>query len=694
MYPRRENSVGLVPPVSRRRFVKGLAMGGMIAAVNWGEWSAFGEAGPQTPTILTGKHFDLTIDSLPVNFTGRRSVATAINGSVPGPTLKWQEGDTVTVAVTNRLKEATSIHWHGVRLPAPMDGVPGLSYAGIMPGETFTYTIPVVQSGTYWYHSHSRFQEQTGLSGALIIQPRRKDTIPYDRDYVVLLSDWTETNPEKIFSNLKEQSDFYNYHRLTAGDFLKEAKEKGLGSTVSNRLTWARMDMSPTDLSDISSATYTYLMNGNAPNANWTGLFQPGERVRLRFINGSSMTFFDVRVPGLKMTVVQADGNDIEPVAVDEFRIGVAEVYDVIVEPKTDAAYTIFAQSEDRTGYARGTLTPKLGMTAAVPPIDPRPMRTMVDMGMGNMAGMNMKNSGGKAPASDMAGMAGMDMSGMDGMEKKDVPASAKAKSEPAPATRTDKGMQEMPGMNMGSKPAAEPKESNAASMQGMSGMSGMGSAPDSAHDMGDMEMGSSSGTTPFPQPGPNTMPIASMPDTMDGGAKLKPSNPRPMHVGPQVDNVPMDVSERLNDPGIGLSDNGRQVLTYADLKARYKGVDGRPPTREIELHLSGSMDRYIWGFNGQKFSDAKPIELKLGERVRIVLINDTMMEHPIHLHGMWSELENGHGEFNPYKHTIIVKPAERVSYLLSADTPGSWAYHCHLLYHMEAGMFRTVVVA
>ncbi len=669
-------------------------MGGMIAAVNWGEWSAFGETGPQTPTILTGKHFDLTIDSLPVNFTGRRSVATAINGSVPGPTLKWQEGDTVTVAVTNRLKEATSIHWHGVRLPAPMDGVPGLSYAGIMPGETFTYTIPVVQSGTYWYHSHSRFQEQTGLSGALIIQPRRKDTIPYDRDYVVLLSDWTETNPEKIFSNLKEQSDFYNYHRLTAGDFLKEAKEKGLGSTVSNRLTWARMDMSPTDLSDISSATYTYLMNGNAPNANWTGLFQPGERVRLRFINGSSMTFFDVRVPGLKMTVVQADGNDIEPVAVDEFRIGVAEVYDVIVEPKTDAAYTIFAQSEDRTGYARGTLTPKLGMTAAVPPIDPRPMRTMVDMGMGNMAGMNMKNSGGKAPASDMAGMAGMDMSGMDGMEKKDVPASAKAKSEPAPATRTDKGMQEMPGMNMGSKPAAEPKESNAASMQGMSGMSGMGSAPDSAHDMGDMEMGRSSGTTPFPQPGPNTMPIASMPDTMDGGAKLKPSNPRPMHVGPQVDNLPMDVSERLNDPGIGLSDNGRQVLTYADLKARYKGVDGRPPTRQIELHLSGSMDRYIWGFNGQKFSDAKPIELKLGERVRIVLINDTMMEHPIHLHGMWSELENGHGEFNPYKHTIIVKPAERVSYLLSADTPGSWAYHCHLLYHMEAGMFRTVVVA
>jgi len=709
MYLRRVENEGLIRPVSRRRFVQGLAIGGAVAAVNWGGWNAFGETGPHTPTILTGKRFDLTIDSLPVNFTGRRAMATAINGSVPGPTLRWQEGETVTVAVTNRLKEATSIHWHGVRLPAPMDGVPGLSYAGIMPGETFTYTIPVAQSGTYWYHSHSRFQEQTGLSGALIIEPKRQDTVAYDKDYVVLLSDWTDTNPDKIFSNLKQQSDFYNYHRLTAVDFFKEAKKKGVGSALSNRLAWARMDMSPTDLSDISSATYTYLMNGNSPNGNWTGLFQPGERVRLRFINGSSMTFFDVRVPGLQITVVQADGNDIEPVTVDEFRIGVAEVYDVIVEPKADTAYTIFAQSEDRTGYARGTLTPKLGMTAAVPPMDPRPLRTMVDMGMGNMAGMNMTKTGGKAPAGDMAGMAGMDMSGIDGMTKKDVSVSPQSKSQPAASAENN--MQDMPGMKMGNESTAPPDKAQAGktqdSMRAMNTDSGSaaehttsksaGMPPMSAmsgSDMGDMEMGSNTGTTPFPQPGPDTMPIMSMPDAMKASAKLEPSNPKPMHVGPQVDNVPMQVSERLSDPGIGLSDNGRRVLTYADLKARYKGVDGRPPTREIELHLSGSMDRYIWGFNGEKFSDAQPIQLKLGERVRIVLINDTMMEHPIHLHGLWSELENGHGEFNPYKHTVIVKPAERVSYLLSADTPGSWAYHCHLLYHMEAGMFRTVVVA
>ncbi len=691
MYTGKTNEVRRILPVSRRRFVQGLAIGGAVAALEWGGWSAFGETGSQTPPTLAGKHFDLTIDSLPVNFTGRRSVATAINGSVPGPILKWQEGDTVTVAVTNRLKEPTSIHWHGIRLPADMDGVPGLSYVGIMPGKTFHYTFPVVQNGTYWYHSHSRFQEQTGLSGALIVEPRSKDPIEFDREYVVLLSDWTDTNPETIFSNLKEQSDYYNYHRLTAGNFVSEAKKKGLGSTISDRLTWARMDMSPTDLSDVSGATYTYLMNGNAPNANWAGLFKPGERVRLRFINGSSMTFFDIRVPGLQMTVVQADGNDVEPVLVDEFRIGVAEVYDVIVEPKDNVAYTIFAQSEDRTGYARGTLTPRMGMTAAVPPLDPRPMRTMVDMGMGNMAGM--KKSGG----SD--GMAGMDMSGVDGMKQKDVPVAGKdAATGDGSKNSTDKDKQDMAGMDMGAQSMAGPDKGQTDTGQMDIGSNSAKHAMPAAHEemqgMGGMEMGSSTGTTPFPQPGPDTMPIMSMSGAADVDAKLKPSNPMPMHVGPQVDNVPMQVSERLHDPGVGLSGNGRRVLTYADLRARYRGVDGRPPTREIELHLSGNMDRYIWGFNGQKFSSAKPIELKLGERVRIVLINDTMMEHPIHLHGLWSELENGQGEFNPYKHTIIVKPAERVSYLVSVDTPGRWAYHCHLLYHMEAGMFRTVVVS
>jgi CopA family copper-resistance protein len=654
-------------PISRRGFVRALAAGGAVAALDWGGLSAFGEASPHTPATLTGKHFELTIDSLPVNFTGRRSVATAVNGSVPGPILRWREGDTVTLAVTNRLKVPTSIHWHAIRLPADMDGVPGLSFPGIAPGETFHYRIPVVQNGTYWYHSHSRFQEQTGLLGPLIVEPRAKDPVEFDREYVVFLSDWTDTNPETLFSNLKQQSDYYNFHRLTLPNFVSEVRKKGLRPTISDRLAWARMNMSPTDISDVSGATYTYLLNGNAPNTNWTGLFQPGERVRLRFINGASMTLFDVRVPGLQMTVVQADGNDVEPVIVDEFRIGVAETYDVIVTPKDNAAYTIFAQSEDRSGYARGTLAPSIGVRATVPPMDPRPVRTMMDMGMGNMGAMKMGD------------MAGMDMSGVDGTEKKDLPASSKGAG--------DKGKQGMAGMKMGSQNMADMDMGTNAAKHNMP------SADENQQAMPGMDMGSSNGTTPFPQPGPNTMPIMPMPGTANAETNLK-STPVHMHVGPQVVSVPMQVIERLNDPGDGLNDNGRRVLTYADLRARYRGVDDRPPSREIQLHLSGNMERFIWGFNGQKFSSAEPIQLRLGERVRFVLINDTMMEHPIHLHGLWSELENGHGEFNPYKHTIIVKPAERVSYLVSADTPGHWAYHCHLIYHMEAGMFRSVVVS
>jgi CopA family copper-resistance protein len=627
--------------ITRRRFVQGMAAGAALAACGWKERSAFGETASTNSAVLTGTHFDLTIDSIPVNFTGRPARATAVNGATPGPNLGWMEGDTVILSVTNRLKHATSIHWHGVRVPADMDGVPGLSFAGIPPGETFEYRFPVRQSGTYWYHSHSGFQEQTGLIGAVIIDPRNHDPVEFDREYVVLLSDWTDSNPETVFSNLKAQSDYYNYHRLTLPNFISATTRDGFGSTVSQRLAWARMNMSPTDISDVTGAAYTYLLNGNSPNANWIGLFHAGERIRLRFINGSSMTFFDLRVPGLKMTVVQADGNDVEPVTVDEIRVGIAETYDVIVQPQDEAAYTIFAQSEDRSGFARGTLAPRMGMTAAVPPMDPFPMRTMADMGMGNMKGMKMGD------------MKDMDMPGVTAMHKKDMPESTK----PAAAG------QNMAGMSM--------DHSN----------------------MPGMEMGRDTATTPLPQPGPDTTPIMLMSGMAGTEARLTPSNAVHLRIGPQVDNVAMEVSERLSDPGDGLTGNGRRVLTYAELRARYRGADGRPPTREIELHLSGNMERYIWGFNGKKFSNAEPIELRLGERVRFVLINDTMMEHPIHLHGLWSELENGHGEFNPYKHTVIVKPAERLTYLVTADTPGQWAYHCHFAFHMDAGMFLTVVV-
>jgi CopA family copper-resistance protein len=646
-------------PISRRRFAQGLTAGVVMAAVGWHGSPAFGEVTPHIPKTLSGKHFELTIDYLPVNFTGRRVTAMAVNGSVPGPILRWREGDHISIAVANRLKESTSVHWHSLRIPADMDGVPGLSYPGIAPGETFHYHFKVEQHGTAWYHSHTRFQEQSGITGPLIIDPRDEDPIQSDREHVIFLSDWTDTDPETVFSNLKQQSDYYNYHRHTVPGFFSAVRKRGLGKTVSERLAWAKMNMSASDISDISAATYTFLLNGNPPNSNWTGLFSRGEKVRLRFINGSTMTFFDVRIPGLKMTVVQADGNDVEPVPVDEFRIGVAERYDIIVEPAEDKAYTIFAQAEDRTGYARGTLAPRMGMTAPVPPMDPRPKRTMVDMGMGSMAGLKMAN-----------------MNGINGMTAADMGAGNKAgSSHPSPMDMHMNQTEEAARSRM--------KETSKAAEMSTAGM------------QGGVKMGSNVGKTPFPQPSPFTRPAVIVPESEMRAIEshLKPSNPVKLHLGPQVNQVSKHVKSRLNMPGDGLNHNGRRVLTYADLRSRYRGVDGRPPTREIELHLTGNMNRYIWGFNGEKFSNDNPIVLKLGERVRFVLINDTMMEHPIHLHGLWSELENGQGDHKPFKDTITVKPSERVTYLVSADTPGRWAYHCHLLYHMEAGMFRAVVV-
>jgi len=590
--------------VGRRCFVQGAALLG--AAAGFGGLvrpaRALVPAGSPMP-MLQGDHFDLSIGKMAVNFTGREATAIAVNGSVPAPILRWRQGDTVILRVKNTLDEPTSIHWHGIRSPATMDGVPGLSFAGIGPGETFTYRIPVHQSGTYWYHSHSGFQEQVGLYGSIIVDPKHGYAQKFDRDYVVVLSDWTDTNPDEVVSNLKFQNDYYNFHQRDSGNFFADARKNGLGATLKDRAMWGKMRMSATDISDVTGSTYTYLLNGHAPAANWTGLFKPGERVRLRFINAGSMTFFDVRIPGLRMTVVQADGNDVEPVSVDEFRMGAAETYDVIVEP-TAEAYTIFAQSEDRTGFARGTLATSAGIAAAIPAMDPRPVRSMADMGMGGgMAGMDM--SGGKTPAPSIP-----------------------------KTSMKDDGMSGMKGMDM--------------SGGGMAGM-----------DM-------SGGAAPADAP----------------------------KIGVAVDNVAMAPMDRLGEAGDGLDGNGRRVLTYKDLRATRPGADPRPPSREITLHLTGNMMRYIWGFDGKKFSQAEPIRLALGERVRFTLINDTMMEHPIHLHGLWSELENGQDEYRPYKHTIIVQPGSKLSYLVTADEPGMWAYHCHLLYHMEMGMMRTVFVA
>jgi len=564
--------------LNRRRFVEGLAIVGGAAAVGL----RLGPARAADRLMRSGARCDLAIGALPVNITGRQRMATVVNGSLPGPTLRFREGDAVTINVRNTLAAPTSIHWHGILLPNAMDGVPGLTFKGIMPGATFTYRFPLVQSGTYWYHSHSAMQEQTGLYGPLIIEPRNQEPYAFDRDYVVMLSDWTDEDPMTVAANLKQQSDYYNYARPTLGTFIADAGRDGLRAALRERLMWSRMRMSPADIMDVGGSTYTFLVNGRPPAANWTALFEPGERIRLRFINASSMTTFDVRIPGLAMTVVQADGSNVEPVEVDEFRIGVAETYDVIVNMGPEPAYSIFAQAEDRSGYARATLAIRDGLQGPIPPMDPRPVRTMADMGMGDMKGMP-----------DMASMTG-----------------AQDTSADIPTSNAD-----------GVDPA---------SLRGQA----------------------------------------------------------------SVDNVSMMPMNRLAEAGDGLDGNGRRNLTYADLRSATADVDRSPPTRAIEFHLTGNMERFVWGFDGKAFAEAPPVHIGLGERVRFILINDTMMEHPIHLHGYLFELENGRGDRLPLKHTVNVKPSEKLSFVFTADAPGYWAFHCHLMFHMENGMFRTVIVS
>jgi CopA family copper-resistance protein len=565
---------------------------------------------------------------------------------VPAPTLRWKEGDTVTLRVANTLDEDASIHWHGILLPANMDGVPGLSFHGIRPGETYVYRFKVRQAGTYWYHSHSGFQEQLGLYGPLVIEAREPEPFKYDREHVVMLTDWTDESPERVFAKLKKRSDYYNFHQRTVGDFFRDVRSQGLKNALADRKMWGEMRMNPTDLADVSGSTYTYLMNGVAPAGNWTGLFKPGERVRLRFINGSAMSYFDVRIPGLKLTVVAADGQYVHPVTVDEFRIATAETYDVIVEPSGQDAFTIFAQSMDRTGFAAGTIAVREGLRAEVPRLDPRSMLTMADMGHGAM---------------------GHDMGAMTAQTPADVGAGATTAAKPgAPDPHASHGAPAKPTApdpHAGHQAPAKPVPQTPAD-------------PHAGHAMPPQQLTD-------PHAGHNM-------SAMGGGIQQHPPSE---HGNPLVDMQTMMPTSRLDDPGIGLRDNGRRVLTYADLKSVFDDPDGRQPARTIELHLTGHMERFAWSFNGVKFSDAEPLRLNYGERLRIVLVNDTMMTHPIHLHGMWSDIEDDQGNFHVRKHTVDMPPGTKRSYRVTADALGRWAYHCHLLFHMEAGMFREVRV-
>ncbi|GGX85878.1 copper resistance protein A [Litchfieldella qijiaojingensis] len=617
-------------PLSRRQVLKGgaaLGLGSAALGLTPAWANPWGQSNVYPQGIVTGPEIALDIRRRTLPIAGRNARPICINGTSPGPLIRLQEGQDAVLRVTNLLDEPTSVHWHGLILPAGEDGAPGISFAGIAPGETFTYRFPVRQHGTYWYHSHSGLQEQLGHVGPIVIDAAEREPFRYDREHVLLLTDWTFEDPARVMRNLKTGEGYYNYQERTIADFLADVRENGFKETAQMRAMWAQMRMSSRDIADVTGSTYTYLLNGHAPGENWTALFKAGERIRLRVINGSAMSYFDVRIPGLKMTVVAADGQPVQPVPVDEFRIAVAETYDVLVTPEADTAYTLFAEAMDRSGYARGTLAPRLGMQAEIPE-----RRRIADRGMeamGAHGGMDHASMAGM----DDSGMAGMDHSNMAGMDH---------------STMAGMDHSTMAGMDHASMSAMDHS-----SMQGMDHSS-----------MGAMDHSNMSNK-----------------DHSDHSGMLPAGAAQP---GSQYDQA-----------GIGIVPGERRVLLYSDLKSFAPWPDRRAPERELELHLTGNMERYMWSFDGKKFSEVSgPIHFRKDERLRLILVNDTMMEHPIHLHGMWMELENGAGELIPRKHTINVKPGERVSALITADAEGSWAFHCHLLYHMDAGMFRVVKVS
>ncbi len=569
---------------SRRRFLAATGTGLALAPLPaWAQGHGMAHGGrhrlPKGPLIpagfgvLTGQQIDLTVADGLREVAGRRGLGVAVNGTVPGPLLRLKEGDEVTLRVTNRLHQDTSIHWHGLLVPFQFDGVPGVSFPGIKPGETFTYKFPLRQSGTYWYHSHSGLQEQSGHYAPLIIDPAEPDPIQSDREFVLLLSEFTAMDPHQIFDRLRTGEGYFNRQKTTWTD--------GYRLSGAERRMWAQMRMPPTDIADVSAPTYTYLANGLPALQAPEFLFRRGERVRLRMINGSAMTFFNVRIPGLKLTVVAADGQAVKPVTVEELQVAVAETYDLLVEPD-GTAFSIVCEAMDRSGMALATLSTTPGQRAPVPPLRKAPLLTMADMGM-NHGDDGHDHDGGKASTS------------MDGMPMRDI--------------------------------------------------------------------------------------------------SLLPPDVR---VGPGIDMVSMAPADKMGDPGIGLRDVDHRVLTYRDLAALVPNKDTREPGRLLELHLTGNMERYMWSFDGQMFNAVSdvPIRFAWNERVRVKLVNNTMMAHPIHLHGMFFELVNGQSPAHqPRKNIVTVQPGASASFDLTANEPGDWAFHCHLLYHMHGGMMQIVTV-
>ena len=662
---------GLIDHASRREFLRATGSAALLAALArytpaWAQTSHSGHGAqerapaPGSVPAASGaaKIVELAVERIELPLGDRVGHVVSVNRSLPAPLLRFREGDEVELRVANRLDESTSIHWHGLLVPAPMDGVPGVSFDGIEAGSTFVYRFPLKQYGTYWYHAHTAMHEQLGLYGPIVIDPAAGEPFSYDREHVIVFSDWTFTHPHVLFAKLKKRSNFSNMQRRTAVDFAKDVAQKGFAAAWSDWSAWAQMRMDPTDIADLTGANFIYLLNGQPAETAWTGRLQPGERVRLRFINAAATTHFDVRIPGLDMTVVQADGQHVRPLRVHELRMGAAETYDVIIEPTENRAYTIFAETTDRSGYALGTLAPAEGMRGPIPERRKRPVRTMADMGMGE------HDMSGSAPGQQQADAGGM-THGQHTMPESGAP-TPEGEGGHAGHTETNTAAADPSahGAHSGGNASAGTRNTHAEH--------GASQPTDHGGNVGHSTATSGSSTTP--------------------GDHSKMEMPENIF-GPGNAMMAMNPASRAHEPGLGLGEDGWSVLVYRDLIA----LDPRPvpePQREIVMHATGNMERFIWGFDGKKFSEAEPVRLRFGERVRITFINETMMEHPLHLHGMFMELENGSKGLLPLKHTVIVKPAEKISVLVTADAPGHWAFHCHLQYHMEAGMFRVFEVA
>jgi CopA family copper-resistance protein len=652
---------------NRRHFLsKGLLFGAGAAFQSLlPAWAQSGGDNSRLPGSLDSNDLSLTVAQVKAAIAGKTARHITLNGQFPAPLLRWREGDDLSLRIVNRLREPTSIHWHGILLPFQMDGVPGLSFPGIPAGEEFTYRFPLKQSGTYWYHSHSGLQEQLGHYGPIIIDPAGPDPVAYDREHVVMLSDWTFEDPQRVFAKLKKMSENYNFQQRTIGEFFRDVESEGFDAAMANRLMWGDMRMSPTDLSDVTASTYTYLVNGHSPAENWLGLFRPGEWVRLRFINASAMSIFNVRIPGLPMTVVQSDGLNVVPVETDEFQIGTAETFDVIVQPNADQAFTIMCETNDSFGYAAATLAPRDGMRAAVPPLRPRPTLTTKDMGMSGMQmdgmqGMNMDTMDHSAMDYSAMNISTMDHSTMNhgGSEFMAMPVDHSSMDHSA-MNHEDREAMAMP-MDHGT----------------------MDHASTSNSEMNHAEMDHS-----------NKEAMSDMDSMAMKPASMQAHN-HPQ--GPGVMNVAMNPVNRLHERPLGLENLPHRVLVYTDLESLDPNPDTREPGREMELHLTSNMERYMWSFDGVKYSEVNgPIVFQKGERLRLTMVNDTMMPHPIHLHGMYFDVvtRNEEHHHKPRKHTIVIKPGEKMAVDITADAPGDWAFHCHLLYHMKAGMMRVVSV-